>query len=79
MFEPCVQGAARTGSVGLGLVIVQAIVAAHGGAARIDVAAARRGIARLSFDVPLAPSPARDAVPVRRARRPAVPRLAVER
>lgn len=78
-FEPFVQGAARTGSVGLGLAIVHAIVLAHGGSVRLDADAARRGVACITVELPQA---ARHAgVRSRRApRRTAiVPQLAVER
>lgn len=54
-FEPFVQGAARTGSVGLGLAIVHAIVLAHGGGAQLDADAARVGIARFTLQLPHAP------------------------
>lgn len=79
VFEPFVQGAARTGSVGLGLAIVHAIVLAHGGRVQLDAAAARDGIARFTTELPLAaklPQGAR----VRRAPRRTivVPQLAVE-
>lgn len=78
-FEPFVQGAARTGSVGLGLAIVHAIVLAHGGSVQLDADAARRGVARITVELPQA---ARHAgVRARRAPRRAaiVPQLAVER
>jgi two-component system OmpR family sensor kinase len=58
LFEPFVQGAAHSGSVGLGLTIVHALVAAHGGTIAIDVDAAARGTARFSIELP-APARAR--------------------
>jgi signal transduction histidine kinase len=79
-FEPFVQGAARTGSVGLGLAIVHAIVLAHGGHVRLDVDAARGGIARFTVELPHAPRLAAGARTRRARRRSAVvPRLVVER
>lgn len=55
MFEPFVQGEARTGSVGLGLAIARAITEAHGGTVAIDEAAARTGTVRITVELP-APS-----------------------
>ena len=79
-FEPFVQGAARTGSVGLGLAIVQAIVVAHGGRVQLDAAAARAGIARFTVELPPASRHGHGVRERRGGRRVAVlPRLAVER
>lgn len=75
IFDPFVQGEARTGSVGLGLTIVHALVAAHGGSIDLDARAAAGGHARFAIRLP---GPSRSVAPaVRRVRRRAqVHRLA---
>ncbi|MCW2920261.1 MAG: hypothetical protein JWL76_135 [Thermoleophilia bacterium] len=79
-FEPFVQGAARTGSVGLGLAIVHAIVVAHGGRVHLDADAARAGAARFTIELPAIARHAQAARTRRAGRRAAiVPRLVVER
>ncbi len=65
LFEPFVQlDGARSGSVGLGLSIAQAIVEAHGGRIDFDADAAAEGIARVSvlLPAPAAESPQRTRV-----------------
>jgi signal transduction histidine kinase len=82
VFEPFVQGSARSGSVGLGLAIVQALVDAHGGSVSLDAAAAATGLARFTILLPapsrVAPQPARSERPLARRAVIVPPSLAVE-
>lgn len=74
IFEPFVQGRARSGSVGLGLAIARAIAEAHGGDVTIDEDAARSGLVEVRL---VLPAPARAAaVAVDAIRRSAQPRAA---
>jgi two-component system OmpR family sensor kinase len=68
VFEPFVQGDARSGSVGLGLTIVHALVAAHGGSIGLDVDAASSGTARFTILLPAPRRPSAIGV-LRRPRR----------
>jgi two-component system, OmpR family, sensor histidine kinase BaeS len=80
IFEPFVQGAARTGSVGLGLSIASGIVVAHGGTISIDRVAAVGGTARFLVRLPApgdgSPPAARSCIEGHAARVPGPVRLA---
>lgn len=52
IFEPFVQGAGRSGRVGLGLAIAHALMSAHGGSLTLDVDRAARGDVRFTCEVP---------------------------
>lgn len=79
-FEPFVQGEARSGSVGLGLAIVHAIVVAHGGSVQLDRPAALQGRARFEVELPASCAPHTKLRRGLRVPRPVVAaRLAVER
>ncbi len=75
LFEPFVQASARSGSVGLGLAIVRAIVVAHGGSVRLDRAAAAGGTATFTLELPAPHRAARLRSARRPSRRPARTRL----